>query len=249
MEKNDLVITFKNVSKNYKLFKNERDRMMSAFVSKPKFSNKQAVDNVSFNIDRGESVAIFGRNGAGKSTILKMVTGVVHPTSGIVRVNGRVSAMLELMAGFNGELTGRENIYLRGELQGIKNSEIKAMEKDIIEFAELGEYIDQPVKTYSSGMKSRLGFAVNINIKPEILIADEALSVGDASFSMKCNKKIKEMVGDGGTTFLFVTHSAAAAKQFCKRGIVLRNGRIVFDGDISDAATYYSAMLREKYKI
>lgn len=248
LEKEDIIIKFKNVSKTYKLFKNERTRIASVFSSEPKFISKRAINNVSFQIRRGESVAIFGRNGAGKSTILKMITGVTHPTDGKIRVDGRVSAMLELMAGFNGELTGRENIYLRGELLGTKKSDIQKIEDEIIQFAELGDYIDQPVRTYSSGMKARLGFAVNINVKPEILIVDEALSVGDESFRLKCNDKINQLVG-GGATFLFVTHSAASAKKFCKRGIVLRNGHLVFDGEIGEAANYYAAMLREKYKV
>ena len=174
-----------------------------------------------------------------------MITGVTQPTKGIIRINGRVSAMLELMAGFDSELTGRQNIYFRGELLGARKSEISKVEKDIIEFAQLGEYIDQPVRTYSSGMKARLGFALNINIRSEILIVDEALSVGDESFRIKCNNKINELV-NSGATFLFVTHSAAAAKKFCKRGIVLRGGRIVFDGEIGEAADYYAAMLKEK---
>lgn len=248
LQNDNTIIKFKNVSKTYKLFKNERARIASVFSSKPKFISKRAVNNVSFEIKRGESVAIFGRNGAGKSTILKMITGVTHPTEGKIRVNGRVSAMLELTAGFNGELTGRENIYLRGDLLGAKKSDIKKAENEIIEFAELGDYIDQPIRTYSSGMKARLGFAVNINMEPEILIVDEALSVGDERFRAKCNKKIDELV-NYGVTFLFVTHSVAAAKKFCKRGIVLRGGRIVFDGGISEAVNYYSAMLKEKYKI
>lgn len=248
LEKDQTVIQFKNVNKTYKLFKNERERLASVFSAHPKFSRKHAIHNISFTVNRGESVAIFGRNGAGKSTILKMITGVSQPTSGFVRVNGRVSAMLELTAGFNNELTGRENIYFRGELLGLKKAEIAASEEAIVNFAALGEYIDQPVRMYSSGMKARLGFAVNINIKPEILIVDEALSVGDESFRKKCNDKVNELVS-GGATFLFVTHSASAAKKFCKRGIVLRSGRVVFDGDIEEAAAYYSAMLKDKVKV
>lgn len=247
-KKEEPIILFKNVNKEYKLFKNDIERLKSVFSTKKKCVYKQAVNNVSFRVYKGESVAIFGRNGAGKSTILKIITGVTYPTTGRVRVNGRVSAMLELMVGFNAELTGRENIYLRGELLGISKKEIKAAEKDIIEFADLGEYIDQPVKMYSSGMKARLGFAVNININPEILIVDEALSVGDENFRIKCNKRIAEMVSVGAT-FVFVTHSSAAAKKFCKRGIVLRSGRIVYDGDINEAANFYSKMLRERYTI
>ena len=245
LEKEEVIIKFKNVSKIYKLFKNERIRLKATFSRAPQYIKKKAIDNVSFEVRKGESVAIFGRNGAGKSTILKMVTGVCYPTTGKVYVDGRVSAMLELAAGFNGELTGRQNIYFRGELLGVSKAEIKAVEDMIVEFAELEEYIDQPVRTYSSGMKARLGFAVNINIKPEVLIVDEALSVGDVAFREKCNAKIDDLVSKG-VTFLFVTHSAISAKKFCKRGIVLKKGRIVYDGDINEAVNYYKEIIKEK---
>ena len=173
------VIEFKNVTKIYKLFKNDKKRFASLFFKNIKVKEKRAVDNVSLKINKGEAVAIFGKNGAGKSTILKMITGVTFPTEGNVTVNGRVSALLELTSGFDQEFTGRENIYLKGQILGLKNKEIKELEQIIIDFAELEEYIDQPVRTYSSGMKARLGFSINVNIKPEILIVDEALSVGD----------------------------------------------------------------------
>lgn len=245
IENNKEIIKIKNVSKTYKLYKNERQRLLSAFRTKPNYSKKNAINNISFSIKKGESVAIFGKNGAGKSTLLKLITGVTYPTKGIIRVNGRVSAMLELTAGFNGEMTGRDNIYFRGELLGASREEIKFLEKDIVEFANLGEYIDQPLRTYSSGMKARLGFAVNINVNPEILIVDEALSVGDENFRRKCNNKINELVS-GGVTFLFVTHSTASARKFCKRGIVLKKGKIVFDDEINKAADYYAAMINGK---
>ncbi len=245
VENNREIIKIKNVSKTYKLYKNERQRVLSAFSNKIHYIKMDAINDISFSIKKGESVAIFGRNGAGKSTLLKLITGVTYPTSGMIRVDGRVSAMLELTAGFNSEMTGRKNIYFRGELLGATREEIKNSEKEIIEFANLGHYIDQPVRTYSSGMKARLGFAVNVNIKPEILIVDEALSVGDESFSRKCNDKINELVSDGAT-FLFVTHSTASARKFCKRGIVLKNGKIVCDDVIDKAVDYYSAMIRSE---
>ena len=239
------IIKLNNVTKIYKLYKNEKDRLLSVFKKNGEYNKRKALNNVSISIKKGESVAILGRNGTGKSTILKLITGVAFPTFGIIRVNGRVSAMLELTAGFNAELTGRKNIYLRGNLLGASKQEIKDAEETIIEFAELGPYIDQPVRTYSSGMKARLGFAVNINVNPDILIVDEALSVGDEKFRNKCNGKINELV-NSGITFLFVTHSTYTAQQFCKRGIVMRQGQIVYDGDIKDATSYYKKVLEDK---
>lgn len=237
------VIEFNNVTKEYKLFKNDKQRLKSIFVKSIQPKIKRAIDNVSFSIEKGESVALFGRNGAGKSTLLKMITGVIYPTSGKVSINGRVSALLELTAGFDPEFTGRENIYFRGQLMGLRKENIKELEPAIVEFAELGEYIDQPVRTYSSGMKARLGFAINVNINPEILIVDEALSVGDKAFRAKCNTKINEIV-DAGVTFLFVTHSTKVAKNFCKRGIVMKNGKLLFDSDIDSATQYYDNMVK-----
>ncbi|MDR2610500.1 MAG: ABC transporter ATP-binding protein, partial [Clostridiales Family XIII bacterium] len=204
---------------------------------------KRAVNDVTFSVRQGESVAFFGKNGAGKSTILKMITGVSYPTRGDIEVVGRVSALLELTAGFDPEMTGRENIYLRAQLLGLKNKEISGLEPAIIEFAELDEYIDQPVRTYSSGMKARLGFAINVNVEPEIFIVDEALSVGDAAFKAKCVKKVNEIMEKDNVTLLFVTHAIATAKEFCKRGIVMKNGAIVCDTDIENAAEAYQKLI------
>lgn len=241
-------IEFDHVVKEYKLYKNDKQRFRAIFSKRIKPRIKRAINDVSFTIEKGETVALFGRNGAGKSTILKMITGVTYPTSGKINVEGRVSALLELAAGFDPEFTGRENIYFRGQLLGIDEDEIRDLEDEIIEFADLGEYIDQPVRTYSSGMKARLGFAINANIKPEILIVDEALSVGDKEFRRKCNLKINEIVAGGEVTFLFVTHSTNVAKNFCKRGIVMRTGKITFDGDIGDAIDFYENFLEEVRK-
>lgn len=238
-------IEFNHVTKEYKLFKNDKQRLKAVFVKGIKPKIKKAINDVSFTIEKGESVALFGRNGAGKSTLLKMITGVIFPTSGNVCVSGRVSALLELTAGFDPEFTGRENIYFRAQLMGIKKEDVEKMEPDIVEFAELGDYIDQPVRTYSSGMKARLGFAINVNINPEILIVDEALSVGDKAFRVKCNEKINEIV-DKGVTFLFVTHSTKVAKDFCKRGIVMKNGKMIYDSDITSATQYYDDMVKKE---
>ena len=238
------VIEFKNVTKIYKLFKNDKKRFASLFFKNIKVKEKRAVDNVSLKINKGEAVAIFGKNGAGKSTILKMITGVTFPTEGNVTVNGRVRALLELTSGFDQEFTGRENIYLKGQILGLKNKEIKELEQIIIDFAELEEYIDQPVRTYSSGMKARLGFSINVNIKPEILIVDEALSVGDESFKKKCIKKIKEIILKENVTLLFVTHSTSVAKEFCSRGIVMKQGKIIYDGEIKNAIDNYNKTIK-----
>jgi len=238
------VIKFENVTKIYKLFKSDKKRLLSIFFKKVKYKEKKAVNNVSFEIKKGESVAIFGRNGAGKSTILKIITGVTFPTEGEVTVDGRVSALLELTSGFDPEFTGRENIYLKGQILGISDKEIKKLEKEIVDFAELEEYIDQPVRTYSSGMKARLGFSINVNIKPEILIVDEALSVGDESFKKKCIKKINEIMQKEDITLLFVTHTTSVAKEFCKRGMVMNRGKVIFDGDIKDAIVEYRKTIK-----
>lgn len=242
----EVVIEFKNVTKKYKLFKSEKRRLLYTFCRKIKYQEKKAVDNVSFQVRRGESVALFGKNGAGKSTILKMITGVCFPTEGEITVKGRVSALLELTSGFDTEFTGRENIYLKGQLLGLRDNEIKELEQEIIDFAEIEEYIDQPVRTYSSGMKARLGFSINVNIRPEILIVDEALSVGDEEFKNKCTKKVNEIVNKDEVTLLFVTHSTAMAKEFCSRGIVMQNGKKTFDGNIDEAITKYKKTIKKK---
>ncbi len=239
MKEKDIVIKFDHVTKLYKLFKSDKKRLLSAFIKGIKYQEKRAVNDVSFEIERGESVALFGRNGAGKSTILKMVTNVCFPTEGEITVNGRVSALLELTSGFDPEFTGRENIYLKGQLLGLKDNEIKELEQEIIDFAEIAEYIDQPVRTYSSGMKARLGFSINVNIRPEILIVDEALSVGDENFRKKCSSKVGEIIQKDNVTLLFVTHSPASAAEFCKRGMVMKNGKITFDGPIEEAIEKY----------
>lgn len=245
---NDVVISFQNVSKEYKLYSSNRARLLGIFVKKVPYKKKKAVDNVSFTVERGDSVALFGKNGAGKSTILKMITGVTFPTTGDIKVKGRVSALLELTSGFDQEFSGRENIYLKGHILGLKDSEIKALENTIIEFSELEDYIDQPVRTYSSGMKSRLGFAINVNIKPEILIVDEALSVGDAAFKNKCKEKVNDIIKNDNVTLLFVTHQTAVAEEFCKRGIVMKDGKLLFDGEVAEAAKKYDELYKKKKK-
>ena len=237
--KKDIVIDFNHVTKRYKLYKNDKQRLFGVFSKRVPFREMQAVSDVTFQVERGETVAFFGRNGAGKSTILKMITGVSYPNSGEITVNGRVSALLELTSGFDPEMTGRENIRLKGQLCGLKDEEIDELEPEIVDFADIGEYIDQPVRTYSSGMRSRLGFAVNVNIRPEILIVDEALSVGDKEFRSKCLDKVNEIIEKDHVTLLFVTHSTNTARQFCRRGIYLVKGQLKYDGDIEQAIELY----------
>ena len=240
---NDVVIKFENVTKKYKLYKNDRKRFLGLFSNKVEHEEKRAINNLSFSIKKGETVALLGKNGAGKSTILKLITGVSFPNEGNIVVTERVSALLNLTSGFNPEFTGRENIYLKGQLLNIPKEEIEKKEKDIIEFAELDQYIDQPERTYSNGMKSRLGFSINVNISPEILIIDEALSVGDKQFRQKCEKLINEIVKKDDVTLLFVTHEADVARDFCKRGIVMNEGKRVFDGDIDKAIREYDKII------
>ena len=241
----EAIISFKNVSKEYTLYKSDRERFHALFFKPRNPKINKALNGVSFTIYKGESVGIIGDNGAGKSTLLKMITGVAFPTEGSVTVKGKVAALLELTAGFSTEMTGRENIYLKGYILGLQDSYIKEIEERIIEFAQLGDYIDQPVRTYSSGMKMRLGFAINVNIEPDILVVDEALSVGDASFKRKCKDKINEIIASG-TTVLYVSHNQASVAEICERAIYLRKGKLIYDGDVKDAYAAYQAFKEEE---
>lgn len=237
---NPIAVRFEHVTKTYKLFRSDRHRLAHAITGKVKCDTINASDDLTFTVNRGESVALLGDNGAGKSTALKMITGVCFPTKGSIEVHGRVSALLELSAGFDMRLTGRENIRLRGQIWGLENDEIDAMEPEVIEFSELGKYIDQPMRTYSSGMRSRLGFAVTSSMKPDILVVDEALAVGDRKFSLKCRRRVRSIMEEGHVTVLFVTHSLNMAEVFCEKGIVLEHGHAVFSGTIEEAMKFYA---------
>ena len=243
MDQNDreVVVKFTNVTKMYKLYKSDRARFKGLFNKNVPYKKNYAVNHLSFELYKGESLALLGRNGAGKSTILKMVTGVAFPTEGEVYVKGKVCALLELSAGFDIESTGRENIRFKCSLMGMNDEEIDAVEEDIVEFANVGDYIDQPLRSYSSGMKARLGFAMNVNARPDILIVDEALSVGDKAFQKKCKAKVAEIMADDNVTLLFVTHSLNTARDFCNRGIVLEKGKKLFEGDIEEAIEFYDS--------
>ena len=246
-EKMQPAVVFDHVSKEYTLYRDNKEQFLALFHHSKSLRKHMALKDVSLTIQKGESVGIIGNNGAGKSTMLKMITGVAFPTSGEVTVNGRVAALLELTAGFSSEMTGRENIYLKGYLLGLTDEYIRSIEDKIIEFAELGDYIDQPVRTYSSGMKMRLGFAVNINTDPVILVVDEALSVGDARFKRKCKDAIGEIIKKG-TTVLYVSHSPADVRKICTRAIYLVKGQVVFDGDVEEALTIYEQQNAGKAK-
>ena len=197
-----------------------------------------ALDDVSFRIDRGETVGLVGRNGAGKSTLLKLVTGIVDPTSGSISVRGQVAPLLALGNGLDPTLTGRENIYLNGAILGYEKAWLRAHEADIVAFSELGEFIDAPVRTYSSGMTMRLAFSIATAASPEILILDEVLAVGDAPFQAKCRARIAEIIADGATVF-FVSHSLPDIVQLCSRAIWLKKGRVVMDGPAAEVADAY----------
>ena len=232
------IIEIRHVTKIYTLFKNNKEQFLSIFYRSPKLKKHLALDDVTFSVEKGESVGIIGNNGAGKSTILKTITGVTFPTSGQVEVRGRVAALLELTAGFEPEMTGRENIYLKGYILGLRDEYIHTIEEKVIDFAQLGDYIDQPVRTYSSGMKMRLGFSININTDPEILVVDEALSVGDNAFKKKCKDAIKDLIARG-TTVLYVSHNADSVQEVCRRAIYLKKGKLVFDGSVEQALERY----------
>ena len=239
----EVAIKFENVTKIYELYSNDVARLLGLVGIKKKklgyMGNIKANNDLSFEVKKGESVAFLGLNGAGKSTALKMITGVTYPSSGEITVNGRVSALLELSAGFDRNLTGRENIRLRGQIMGLSDEDLDAIEPDVIEFADLGVFIDQPMRSYSSGMRSRLGFALAVSVHPEILVVDEALSVGDRAFRKKCVARIRDIMMDEHVTVLFVTHSMTTAEEFCSRGIVLDHGKKVFEGSIEDAKVFY----------
>ncbi|MGL4697023.1 ABC transporter ATP-binding protein [Enterococcus larvae] len=223
------IITVENLSKVYHLYDKPFDRLKEALGMKVNSSEYYALDNVSFDVKKGETIGIIGTNGSGKSTCLKIITGVLNPTSGNVNVSGRISALLELGAGFNPEYSGLENVYLNGTMIGFSREEIDAKLEAILDFADIGEYVHQPVKTYSSGMFVRLAFAIAINIEPEILIVDEALSVGDVFFQAKCFKKFEEFK-ENGKTILLVSHDLGSISKYCDRVVLLNNGKKLDEG-------------------
>ncbi len=240
----EIAIQVDHVSKVYRLYSRQRDRLKDALglTKKQRYREHFALEGLDFQIKKGETVGIIGTNGSGKSTILKIITGVLSPSSGAVKVDGRISALLELGAGFNMEYTGIENVYLNGTMIGFTKEEIDRRLSDILEFADIGDFVNQPVKTYSSGMFVRLAFAVAINIDPEILIVDEALSVGDVFFQSKCYHKFEDFK-KMGKTILFVSHDLGSITKYCDRAILLNKGHKLFEGTPKEAVDLYKRVL------
>ena len=250
MGKKKIAIRVKNLDKVYKLYDKPSDRMKEAlgFSRKKKYKEHHALSQVNLTVYQGETVGIIGTNGSGKSTILKIITGVLNPSAGKVEVNGRISALLELGAGFNQEYNGIENIYLNGTMIGFSEKEIEEKMDAILEFADIGDYVYQPVKTYSSGVFVRLAFAVAINIEPEILIVDEALSVGDVFFQAKCYHKFEEFK-KMGKTILFVSHDLSSISKYCDRVVLLNQGIKLGEGSPKEMIDVYKRVLVGQYEV
>lgn len=239
----DSVIEIKNISKIYNLYNKPSDRLKEAlFARQSRHTEFAALNNVSFNVNKGEILGIIGKNGSGKSTILKIITSVLTPTSGECIVKGKIAALLELGAGFNMEYTGIENIYLNGQMIGFSKEEMDKKIQDIIDFADIGEHIYQPVKTYSSGMFARLAFSVAISVDPDILIVDEALSVGDVFFQNKCYRRFEEF-RERGKTILFVTHDMGSVIRYCNRCVLLNAGKKVAEGKPQEMVDLYKRIM------
>ena len=239
---NEFAIRVKHLEKMYKLYNKPSDRLRETLGLRVPVKEHYALKDVSFDVKRGETVGIIGTNGSGKSTILKIITGVLNPTKGEVEVDGRISALLELGAGFNMEYSGIENVYLNGTMMGFSREEIDARLQDILDFADIGDFVYQPVKSYSSGMFVRLAFAVAINIDPEILIVDEALSVGDVFFQAKCYRKFEEFKAQG-RTILFVSHDLSSIARYCDRVILLNKGVKLEEGSPKQMVDMYKQLL------
>lgn len=240
----NVAVSVNNVTKMYKIYKKAWHRVVNAFSSKVKYGEFYALKDINVKFPKGETIGILGVNGSGKSTLLKMITGVATPTKGSIEVNGRISALLELTSGFDKELTGYENIFLKATTLGIPEEEMEKRIPDIIEFADIGDHLYQPVRTYSSGMKSRLGFAISVNVEPDILIVDEVLAVGDDTFKLKCLSKIEEFRKQG-KTILFVSHSLFTIRGFCTKAMWIKDGELMAKGDTDMVSKLYEDYLKE----
>jgi len=240
------VIKADHLYKTYKLYDNPKDRLVEAVIpfAKKRHTEFNALGDVSFSVEKGESVGIIGKNGSGKSTLLKILTGVITESAGSLKTKGRIAALIELGAGFNPEYTGMENIYLNAAIMGCSKAETDGKIDSILEFAEIGDFIYQPVKTYSSGMFVRLAFSVAIHVNPDILIVDEALAVGDYRFQAKCYNKFEELK-EQGKTVLFVSHDIDAVRRFCTRAIWLDAGELILDGDVRDVTSKYMEFITD----
>ena len=243
MDKQENIIEIKNLTKSYKMYNSKKARLIEAIIPRyNKHAEFKALNELNLEVKKGEILGILGKNGAGKSTLLKIVTGVATQTSGSIQVKGKISSLLELGTAFNMELTGEENIYQHGQVMGLTKKEIEEKKQEIIDFADIGDHLYQPVKTYSSGMFARLAFACAINVDPDILIVDEVLSVGDMAFQLKCFKKFEEFKKKG-KTILFVTHNVSDVLKNCNRAIILEHGTKTFDGDVKEGVELYKKII------
>ena len=240
MRKNDFAIKIENMTKTFKLFYDKPNTLKERLVfwNKKKVDKRTVLDNINLEIKKGDTVALIGTNGSGKSTLLKLMTKIIYPTKGKITVNGKLTSLLELGAGFHPDFTGRENIYFNASIFGLTKKEIDNRLEQIIEFSELKDYIDNPVRTYSSGMYMRLAFSIAVNVQADILLIDEILAVGDAHFQAKCLDKMKELKAEG-KTMVFVSHNTTQIKSFCDRALWIRKGEIVMDGPTDDVLKKY----------
>lgn len=241
MEKNNIAIEVKNVQKTFNVYLDKSNTLKESIVSifkRNKKEKREVLKNVNLNINKGEAVALIGTNGSGKSTLLKLMTRIIYPNKGSIKINGKLTSLLELGAGFHPDFSGRENIYFNASIFGLTKKEIDSRIDQIIEFSELGSYIDNPVRTYSSGMYMRLAFSVAINVDADILLIDEILAVGDQHFQDKCIAKMKELRSEG-KTMVFVTHSMGQVKELCTRAVWLCDGNIKMDGTTENVVDIY----------
>lgn len=236
------MIDIQGLNKTFKLFHRPADRLKEAVTGRVRHESYHALKDISFQVAPGEVLGVLGRNGAGKSTLLKLLTGVLMPDSGHIQIDGRITGLLELGTGFNPELTGLQNIVANGLMLGMSHEEIDNRRQEIIEFSELGSYIEEPLRTYSSGMTMRLAFSIAIHAEPRCFLVDEALSVGDGYFQQKCMKRIREFK-EGGGSILFVSHDLNAVKMLCDRALVLEGGSVVYDGDADTAVNRYNRIM------
>ncbi len=239
------IIELKNVSKWYYLFNKDYKKLSWVFTERGHNKIKKAVNNISFSINQGERVGLIGKNGAGKSTVMSLIAGITTPSNGELYVNGSIGSFINLRAGFNPEFTGRENIYYKAEFLGKTKEITEEKIQEIIDFCDIGEYFDMPLKTYSTGMKSRLGFSLAIFENPDILILDEVFAVGDKDFKKKSRKKTIEMF-ESGKTILFSSHSSDQIRKFCDRVIYMEKGEIVFDGNVQEGLRLYNSRNEKK---
>ena len=241
-------IVFQDIVQRFRVIHERPDTLREAFAhlfrNRTSYYNFEALKGISFTIGDGEVVGIVGRNGSGKSTILKIMAGVYRPTAGLVKVSGKVAALIELGAGFHAELTGRENVVINGLLLGLSKREIRRCEQQIVDFAELGEFIDSPIKQYSSGMYTRLAFAIATEVDPDILLMDEILAVGDAAFQQKCVARIEDF-RRRGKTIVFVSHNASSIRMICNRAILIHDGKIAKDGATDQVLAQYETLSQQ----